>query len=40
VMYLEIFRRSASLASPAIACEHLLAKLPIGIPVQSKSALS
>ena len=36
VMDLEIFGTSASLASPAIALEHLLAKRPIGIPVQAK----
>ena len=40
MMDLEIFRTSASLASPAIALEHLLAKPPIGIPVQAKSGLS
>jgi hypothetical protein len=33
VMDLEIFRTSASLASPAIALEYLLAKPLIGIPV-------
>jgi hypothetical protein len=33
MMDLQIFGRSASLASPAVACEHPLAKLPIGIPV-------
>jgi hypothetical protein len=33
VMDLEIFRTSASLASPAIALEHLLTKPLIGIPV-------
>ena len=33
VMDLEIFGTSASLASPAIALEYLLAKRPIGIPV-------
>jgi hypothetical protein len=33
VMDLEIFRTSASLASPAIAVEYLLAKPLIGIPV-------
>jgi hypothetical protein len=32
VMDLEIFRTSASLASPAIAMEYLLAKALIGIP--------
>ena len=40
VMDLEIFGTSASLASPAIALEHLLAKPPIGIPVQAKPGLS
>ena len=33
VMDLEIFRTSASLASPAIALEYLLGKSLIGIPV-------
>ena len=33
VMDLEIFGNSTSLASPAIALEHLLTKPPIGIPV-------
>jgi len=33
VMDLEIFRTSASPASPTIAVEYLLAKLLIGIPV-------
>jgi len=33
VMDLEISRTSASLASPAVALEHLLAKRVIGIPV-------
>jgi hypothetical protein len=36
VMNLEILGRSASLALPAIAFEHPLAKQAIGIPVQSK----
>ena len=36
VMDLEISRTSASLASPAIALEHLLAQRVIGIPVQAK----
>jgi hypothetical protein len=40
VMDLEIFRISASLASPAIAVEYLLAKRAIGIPVQAKPGLS
>jgi hypothetical protein len=40
VMDLEIFRRSTSLASPAVAFEHLLAKHAIGIPVQSEPWLS
>jgi hypothetical protein len=40
VMDLEIFRRSASLASPAVAFEHPLAKHAIGIPVQSEPGLS
>jgi hypothetical protein len=35
MMDLEISRTSASLASPAVACEHLLAKLLVRIPVQS-----
>ncbi|MFZ3329590.1 MAG: hypothetical protein WA197_03085 [Candidatus Acidiferrales bacterium] len=39
VMDLEILGSSASLASPAIALQNLLAQLPIGIPVQSKSRL-
>jgi hypothetical protein len=33
VMDLEIFGTTASLASPAIALENLLAEPPIGIPV-------
>jgi len=40
VMDLEIFGTTASLASPAIALEHLLAKRVIRIPVQAKSRLS
>jgi len=40
MMNLQIFGTSASLASPAIALEHLLAKRVIGIPVQSKPGLS
>jgi hypothetical protein len=40
VMNLEIFGTSASLASPAITLEYLLAKLLIGIPVQAKPGLS
>ena len=40
MMNLKIFGTSASLASPAIALEHLLTKPPIGIPVQAKSGLS
>jgi len=40
MMHLEIFGRSASLASPAVAFEHLPAKRAIGITVQSKSGLS
>ena len=40
VVDLEIFGTTASLASPAIALEHLLAKRVIGIPVQSKPGLS
>jgi hypothetical protein len=40
MMDLKILRTSASLASPAIAFKHLLAKRPIGIPVQSKPGLS
>ena len=39
-MDLEVFRISASLASPAIAVEYLLAKRAIGIPVQAKPGLS
>ena len=40
VMDLQILGTSASLASPAIALEHLLAKRVIGIPVQAKPASS
>jgi len=40
MMDLEIFGRSASLASPAIPLEHPLAKAPIGVGVQSKPRLS
>ena len=40
VMDLEIFGTSASLASPAIALEYLLAKLLIGILVQAKPGMS
>ena len=36
VMDLEIFRTSASLASPAIAFEYLLPEVPIIIVVQAK----
>jgi hypothetical protein len=39
-MDIEIFGTSASLASPAIALERLLAKRVIGIPVQAKPASS
>jgi hypothetical protein len=39
VMDLKIFGTSASLASPTITPEHLLAEAPIGIPVQAKSGL-
>jgi hypothetical protein len=35
VMDLKISRNAASLASPPIACEHLLAKPLVRIPVQS-----
>jgi hypothetical protein len=40
VMDLEIFRTSASLASPAIALEHLLTKPPIRIQIQAKPRIS
>ena len=40
MMNLKILGTSASLASPAIALEYLLAKTVIGIPVQAKSRLS
>jgi hypothetical protein len=40
VMDLEIFGTSASLASPAIALEHLPAKHLIGVTVQAKPGLS
>jgi hypothetical protein len=40
VMDLQILGTSASLASPAIALEHLLAKRVIGIAVQAKPASS
>ena len=40
VMDLEIFGTSALLASPAIALKYLPPKLPIGISVQAKPALS
>ncbi len=40
VMDLEIFRTSASMASPAIAVEYLLAKPLIGIPVEANSRIS
>ena len=40
VMNLQIFGTSASLASPTIALEHLLAEPPIRVPVQAKSGLS
>jgi hypothetical protein len=40
VMDLQILGTSASLASPAIALEHLLAKRVLGIPVQAKPASS
>jgi hypothetical protein len=37
---LEISGTSASLAAPVIACEHLLAKPPVGIRIQSNHRLS
>jgi hypothetical protein len=37
VMNLQIFRTSASLASPTIAVEYLVANPLIGIPVQADS---
>jgi hypothetical protein len=40
VMDLEIFGPSASLASPAVALKHLLAKPLIGTSVQAKPELS
>ena len=40
MMNLQIFGTSASLAAPAIALEHSLAKRVIGIPVQAKPGLS
>jgi hypothetical protein len=40
VMDLEIFGTTASLASPAIALQHFLAKPLIGIPVQAKPGMS
>ena len=40
MMNLEVFRISASLASPAIAFEHSLAQLSIEVPVQAKPWLS
>jgi len=40
VVDLEIFGTTASLASPAIALEHLLAKRVIGIRVQAKPRMS
>ncbi len=40
MMNLKLLGTSASLASPAIALEHLLAKRVIGIPVQAKPRLS
>jgi hypothetical protein len=40
VMDLEIFGTSASLTSPAITSEHVLAEAPIGISVQTKPGLS
>ena len=40
MMDLEILGTSTSLASPAVALEHSLAKSVIGNPVQAKSRLS
>jgi hypothetical protein len=40
VMDLQILRTSASLASPAIAVEYLLAKPLIGIRIQAKPRIS
>ena len=40
VMDLEIFATSASLASPAITPEHLLAEPPVGSQVQANSGSS
>ena len=40
MMDLKICRTPASLASPAIALEYLLAKRVIGIPVQAQPGLS
>ena len=40
MMNLQILGTSTSLASPAIALEHLLTKPPIGIRVQANSGFS
>ena len=40
MMNLQIFGASASLASPTIALEHLLAEHSISVPIQAKSGLS
>jgi hypothetical protein len=39
MMNLQIFGTSASLAPPAIALEHSMAKLPVSIPLQTKPGL-
>jgi hypothetical protein len=40
MMNLQILGTSTSLASPAIAVEHLLTKPPIGIQIQAKPGIS
>jgi hypothetical protein len=40
MMNLQIRRTPASLASPAIALEYLLAKLSIRVPIQTESRIS
>ena len=37
VMNLEILRRSAVLASPAVSLQNLFAKFIVGLPIQSKA---
>jgi len=39
VMHLKVLGRSAVLAFPAVACEHLFSKFLVSLPIESKAAL-